>query len=79
MLLSTLLVAGVQLLYQPAPATWPAGDTTRVVRGFLNQNYAWGTLVLRDGSRLQAYLPATTTGGEVLVPYYVEAPKPGPK
>ncbi|RYU74642.1 hypothetical protein [Hymenobacter persicinus] len=79
MLVTTLLVVGAQLLSGPVPTAPPASDTTRLVRGFMNQQFAWGTLVLRDGRRLQAYLPATTTGVDMMVPYYVLPPDAQPK
>jgi len=74
MLLTTLLLAATQLLPGPAPAS----DTTRLFQGVRNQTFAWGTLVLQDGRRLQAYLPVTATGLYMSVPYYAQPPDEQP-
>lgn len=77
MLFPTLLLAA-QLLPPQAPA--PA-DTTRLIRGFLNQQFAWGTVLLQDGQRLQGYLPAEATGVDGTLAYYASPPdtRPTPK
>ena len=57
----------------PAPA-----DTTRQFRGFANATFAWGTLVLRNGKVLRAYLPTVPIPDLALaVPYYLAAPEAG--
>jgi hypothetical protein len=77
MLLSTLLLAATQLVVHQGPAS-PPGDTTRLVQGFRNQAFAWGTVVMQNGRRLQGYLPATASGMELMVPYYAQAPDSQP-
>ena len=73
-LLAALLLGGAYpLLAQQAPA-----DTMRVVPGYGNQLFAWGTLALRKGRLVQAYLPATTTGLDKMVLYYPLAPDGSP-
>jgi hypothetical protein len=57
------------------PAALP--DTSQVFAGVLNQRYAWGTAMLRTGQVLHAYLPASTTGLDVAVAYYLNAPQSG--
>lgn len=68
MLFATLLLA-TRLLPAQAPT-----DTTRLIRGFLNQQFAWGTVLLHDGQRLQAYLPTEATGTNGSLPYYLAPP-----
>lgn len=59
----------------------PPTDTTRLVRGFGGQQFAWGTAGLRNGKQLKAYLPVSATGVDMLVTYYLTAPdgSPSPK
>ncbi|TPG64591.1 hypothetical protein [Hymenobacter nivis] len=59
----------------------PTADTLRVVRGYGNQTYAWGTLRLRNGQRLRGYLPLSATGLDALVAYYPGPPdaRPAPR
>lgn len=62
----------------PAPAQTAPPDTTRQFRGYANLPFAWGTMELRKGKRVRAYLPtASACGLEMVVPYYPEAPGPG--
>ncbi len=65
---------------RPVPQE-PTVDTTRVVRGYGNQTYAWGTLLLRNGQRLRGYLPLSATGLDALVAYYPGPPdaQPAPR
>ena len=67
-------------LLQPAcPAQAAPPDTTRQFRGFADLTYAWGTVELRKGKRLRAYLPTSSARGlTMVVPYYPQAPGPGP-
>ena len=80
MLLAILLFAA-PLLPPQTPTLVAPVDTTRLVRGFMNQQFAWGTLVLRDGRRLQGYLPAAAATSGQVVAYYAQPPdaKPAPR
>jgi hypothetical protein len=62
----------------PAPLQKLPSDTTRVVQGFDKQAYAWGTVMLRKGTQLRAYLPATDTGLDMLLAYYLVPPDSQP-
>jgi hypothetical protein len=73
----TLLAALLGQGTPPAQAT-PA-DTMRLVRGFANQQYAWGTMRLRKGEQVRAYLPVAGTVADVMIPYYLQSPDSGPK
>ncbi len=55
---------------QQAPAT----DTVRLIPGLQGQQFGWGTAVLRNGQTLRAYLPATASGLDQLVYYYLAPP-----
>jgi hypothetical protein len=74
-----LLLASCRLAPFSAPASGPAvlPDTSQVFVGVLNQRYAWGTAMLRTGKVLRAYLPASTTGLDGAVAYYLSAPETG--
>lgn len=62
-----------------APAQAAPPDTTRQFRGYADLTYAWGTVELRKGKRLRAYLPTSSARGlTLMVPYYPLAPGPGP-
>jgi hypothetical protein len=58
-------------------------DSTRVVKGFGGQQYAWGKVLQRKGQVIQAYFPTGNSGFDGLVCYYPEipdnAPLPKPK
>lgn len=63
----------------PAPAQATPPDTTRQFKGFAGLTYAWGTVEMRKGKRLRAYLPTGSARGLTMaVPYYPQAPGPGP-
>lgn len=58
-----------------APTQTAPPDTTRQFRGFAELPFAWGTMLLRNGQVVRAYLPtATTRGLEGVVMYYSQAP-----
>ena len=62
-----------------APTQAAAPDTTRQFKGFAELTYAWGTVEMRKGKRLRAYLPTSSARGlTMVVPYYPQAPGPGP-
>ena len=74
------LTLWMTLLGAPAvPAqTAPLPDTTQQFKGFADLPFAWGTMLLRNGKVVRAYLPtATTRGLEGVVLYYPDAPVPG--
>lgn len=79
MLPTLTLFAALLLSTPPAPAQQaPEPDTTRQFRGFANITYAWGTLVLRKGKVVRAYLPtAPIRGLAMALPYYPQPPGPG--
>ena len=65
-----------------APATRPMQaappDTTRKFRGYGNNLFAWGTLQLRKGPVVRAFLPvAPISGLESAVLYYLTPPEGG--
>ena len=61
----------------PAQAA-PLPDTTRQFKGFADLPFAWGTMLLRNGQVVRAYLPtATTRGLEGVVMYYPQVPGSG--
>jgi hypothetical protein len=71
--LCAALLAGPTTPTQTAPT-----DTTRQFQGYANLPFAWGTVMMRKGKVIRAYLPtATTRGLEMIVPYYPQAPGPG--
>jgi hypothetical protein len=78
MALCTLPILASLLLAAPTPFQKVPVDTTRVVQGFNNQEYAWGTVMLRKGTQLRAYLPATDTGLDMLLAYYLVPPDSQP-
>ncbi|TGD78466.1 hypothetical protein [Hymenobacter wooponensis] len=53
-------------------------DSTRVVKGFGGQQYAWGKLTRRKGEVLEAYLPMGNRGFDNLVCYYPSIPENAP-
>lgn len=75
-MLSTLLLCAA---LAAVPAQAAPTDTTRQFRGYAELTYAWGTVEMRKGKRLRAYLPTSSARGLLMViPYYPEAPGPGP-
>jgi hypothetical protein len=82
MAVCTLAILAPLLLRIATPVLPPQQvptDTTRVVQGFNNQEYAWGKLMLRKGKQLQAYLPLTNTGQDMLLAYYLVPPDSQPR
>jgi len=77
-MLVALLLFAASLPPGQTPALAVAVDTTRLVPGFMNQQFAWGTLVLQDGRRLQGYLPTATTALSQVVAYYPQPPDAKP-
>ena len=74
LLLCAALAGGPAAPTQAAPT-----DTTRQFKGYAELTYAWGTVEMRKGKRLRAYLPTSSARGLLMViPYYPEAPGPGP-
>jgi hypothetical protein len=49
----------------------------RLATGVGGAPFAWGTVVLRGGERLRAYLPAGATGAEFSLFYYLTPPDRG--
>jgi len=80
MAVCTLPILASLLLGAAAPTSLQnlPSDTTRVVQGFDKQDYAWGTVMLRKGTQLRAYLPATDTGLDMLLAYYLVPPDSQP-
>ena len=79
MLAALLLCAALVGAPVAAPAQAAPPDTTRQFRGYADLTYAWGTVELRKGKRLRAYLPTSAARGlTLIVPYYPQAPGPGP-
>lgn len=78
-MLSTLLLFAALAGGPAAPLQAAPTDTTRQFKGFADLTYAWGTVEMRKGKRLRAYLPTSSARGLTMaVPYYLEAPGPGP-
>jgi hypothetical protein len=78
-MLATLTLWAAMLGGPAAPAqAAPLPDTTRQFKGFADLPFAWGTMLLRNGQVICAYLPtATTRGLEGVVMYYPQAPGAG--
>lgn len=70
------LAGGLPAAQATGPSQEPA-DTTRLTTGAGGAAFAWGTVVLRSGERLHAYLPAGATGAEFTLPYYLAPPDRG--
>jgi hypothetical protein len=77
LMLPALALFAALLLPLSTPAQAAPVDTIRQFRGYNNLSFAWGTLKLRNGKVVRAYLPtALMRGFEMLVPYYPQAPGP---
>ena len=77
-MLANLLLGATLWAAAVAPAQTAPPDTTRQFKGFADLPFAWGTMLLRNGQLVRAYLPtATTRGLEGVVMYYPQAPGSG--